>query len=467
MDSNKNVVKIKYKKIENEITLSNFGRVNYLIGKNGSGKSSVLEAFEIYYSTNDESIKKLKECPTVQININSNSFSGCQPRDMLDILRIHLDINTSPVTNVIPNHQRRDSFASIRGSNFYPSLNYAGKMLGQTNIEKKVDIIKKDFEEVSEDRIVQQDKEIDLDLLASGHKKLAVFVSELENKLKSFNKDQITFLLIEEPESHLHPSAHKIIPEMLNDFVDKNKEYANLYFWVTTHSNCIASSSFKYENQKCYLLEDGYLYDVVRKEKILETGGYDKSSKDRDVILKTISSSLLGVEPEDIGYPENICIVEENATAILLSELKGKIIKDIQFISTASNSKIPSFSKELDRLETLCKTNIFYHDTYLVIVDNYQKNTDVKDKLDKIKQKIGDKRFKELNEEDLEDYYKNLSEEIYEEFKIKKESIPKRNSEKDPLGELKNEYAKKMAREIKTKEDFSKLFNNELDFLLI
>ena len=71
------------------------------------------------------------------------------------------------------------------------------------------------------------------------------------------------------------------------------------------------------------------------------------------------------------------------------------------------------------------------------------------------------KRFIKLNKNSLEDYYSNLREQI----KIEFEAVVK-DKEKKTCGLIKTQFAQKICESIKTKQDFTKLFKSELDFLL-
>ena len=66
-------------------------------------------------------------------------------------------------------------------------------------------------------------------------------------------------------------------------------------------------------------------------------------------------------------------------------------------------------------------------------------------------------RFIELKNQNIEDYYKNLDKEVYKEYT----ETPDNKS-----GEVKRKFSELITEKIKTKEDFSKLFDGELDFLL-
>ncbi|HEX7870498.1 MAG TPA: hypothetical protein VF455_10350, partial [Chryseobacterium sp.] len=83
-----------------------------------------------------------------------------------------------------------------------------------------------------------------------------------------------------------------------------------------------------------------------------------------------------------------------------------------------------------------------------------------KERIEKIKSNIGT-RFTELKEHSLEYYYKNIDIEIYK--SAIEEIATAKGREK---GIPKSKYANIILNKINTKEDFSKLFNNELNFLL-
>ena len=116
-------------------------------------------------------------------------------------------------------------------------------------------------------------------------------------------------------------------------------------------------------------------------------------------------------------------------------------------------------SNAIVSLDTLIKCNPFYSDKYHLIVDKPKTPYSQKSKIGKIKDRLGD-RFIELQKESLEEYYQNIDKTLYNE-------VTKAITDKpEHKGIIKGEYANKISEKINSAEDFSKLFGNELDFLL-
>jgi hypothetical protein len=70
-------------------------------------------------------------------------------------------------------------------------------------------------------------------------------------------------------------------------------------------------------------------------------------------------------------------------------------------------------------------------------------------------------RFIELSFDSIEYYYENINKELFDSYN--KEII---KSEKNEIGIIKAKFARLISKKITTTKKFSKLFNNELNFLL-
>jgi AAA15 family ATPase/GTPase len=97
---------------------------------------------------------------------------------------------------------------------------------------------------------------------------------------------------IEEPEYGLHPSLHKVLPDI---FSMLNKKF-DCQFFITTHSPFIVSSAINTRYQKIYHLQDGRLASTLDKYSI---------------------NSDLGLSATDISFSKGIIWVEGPSDVIL------------------------------------------------------------------------------------------------------------------------------------------------------
>ncbi|MFC6263091.1 AAA family ATPase [Flavobacterium panici] len=305
---------------------------------------------------------------------------------------------------------------------------------------------------------------IDPNMIADGFKILYNLKRNLTKWIKNVEKS-ITFFVIEEPESNLHPSLQKEIPKILDQiYRTLNPEVAKkIFFLISTHSPFLISSAANYEHQNVFPLKDGKPLVIDFKTQTWQTTNIAESYHGSKCAY--VVSKMLGAEITDMGYPENYCILEEYSLQLILDDARNKrIIKNIQFVSASGATKLLGMSEtinELEKLDTLVKCNPYYYDKYYLIIDNTTDLDDkAKERLQKIKNKLKN-RFVELSLHSLEDYYYNVDSELASEAKSEIEKV--NGVEK---GRLKAEYAMKIIEHITDKESFSRLFNNELDFLL-
>ena len=337
--------------------------------------------------------------------------------------------------------------------------------LGLPKIEVKLLVNEKDIWNIANGTRIfkENDKEIELRYFAQGYKSFNDLRFYILEAIK--NHDALIplggflnpfIVIVEEPENNLHPDLQKKIPNFLDELSKEIKH--PIFFFVSTHSPFVISSASKFENQKTFLIDDGALIDL-EGNKILKSSGLSANQ------CAVIVSKMLGADVTDIGYPENYCIIEEYSMQVILNDAKKKgLLKDIQFVSGASWSRSEKLTETIESIvntNTLLKCNPFYSDKYLIILDNLSVlEKPAKARIDKIKARLAN-RFIELSLDSIEEYYCDFKNEIYLGYIEKSEG--KKSNEK---GVLKEEFAFKIASLIKTKQDFSQLFKNELDILL-
>lgn len=468
-------LKIKlFKNIKEEITFNNFSNVNYFVGKNASGKTSVLNALS-HLNDNVNSLKFLKENSIVEFEIEDKKrylkyFTNTKASSEGN-LELKIYIATTDDTEKGANKADRIHFMyNGQGGVNRENLDFLNKTSVLTDFRKITAerIINNDdpwSEEVGKRVFKTDDNELYIDYLSSGLKQinnLRFLIDHIKNNPQNNNQsfDGI-ILIIEEPENNLHPELQKKVPELINDLLsDINPNILEkLYIFISTHSPFIIGSSSNYKNQKTYILDKGKPVDLDLNHSNF-TNGYN--SKD----CAWVVSNMLGSKITDLGYPENYCILEEYSLQLILDGLKAKnLIRNIQFVSASGAMRVVNFSQtinELLNLNTLIKCNPYYFDKYQIIIDSLNEfSLKEKEKIVKIKSNIGE-RFIELKKSSLEDYYENIDLDIH---KMAIEEISKEKGREKGLP--KSKYANLILNKINSKEDFSKLFNNELDFLLI
>jgi AAA15 family ATPase/GTPase len=254
---------------EKPMTLRGLGRVNYLVGPNGCGKSSVLELISNlthFWTPIEEGVWSVFKL-TDKIATNNTIFSINTDLDESLIIRNENEpcitfkerlrergeykdvkdgkvILHGPVAKISPRlFQFNQSYDSFRIEilisdleRFFIGLNdsYLKKLLAEIKtIDKKVDPIR----------------------ISSGVKWLNQLLPIL-----SFQHTQTTgmdgsypIILIEEPEIGLHPAFQKLVPKLLS-FANSSSK-----FIISTHSPFIINSalSLEGENQKVYQISEG------------------------------------------------------------------------------------------------------------------------------------------------------------------------------------------------------------------
>lgn len=464
-----------YKRINEEIQIQNLDKVNYFVGKNSSGKSSILNAIS-HLNDGSNSRRFFNENSLVELTINDlkqaiiweskdkNPNHTSHVGNLKLIIIIPDENNSEKGANGI--QKRKFNYANIYKESL-EYLNETAGIIGISPITAKRIINNDDpWDTTVGNRIfLQKEKEILLAHLADGLKSfnnLRYSITKAFNDLKPSEIEQAHSILIilEEPENNLHPDLQKRIPELLNNFLINIDSEINskVCFCVSTHSPFIIGASSEYESQKVYLLNEGNLVDLAL-DKVEESSGYNGFK------CAWIVGQMLGADVTDFGYPVNYCILEEYSLQLILQNLQQKgIIKNIQFVSASGISRTVSLAKtinEIENLNTLVKCNPYYTDKYCLIIDSMSDlSSKEKKRFEKIKEKL-ESRFIELSKHSLEDFYEEFNEGIFVDYQNEIKTVEGRKK-----GHIKAKYSEKIADFVNSKEDFSKLFKNELDFLL-
>ena len=156
-----------------------------------------------------------------------------------------------------------------------------------------------------------------------------------------------TIICIEEPETNLHPKWQKLIPSILQYF---SKNNPNCQFIISTHSNYIISEALKLDNQKVYHIENG----TCAKPEGISKATFELNDFDN------INDSL-GVKSSDLLFANGVIWVE-GPTDILY------IRKWIQLYYLANPTKT-EFKEGLDYTFSVLATAIWGYTT----LEDYEK----------------------------------------------------------------------------------------------
>ncbi|MBA9074283.1 putative ATPase [Flavobacterium gossypii] len=470
----------KFKKITEEIVLTDFAPINYIVGENGSGKTSILNALSFL---NDGSNSRHFFGPhsivefsvdekSAQLKWNKENPNKTENHSTL-LINIYIllsNLEQEKGANNLKGKAKIDSLIGIGDSAGLSKLNEFFIETGNHPLVAKKYVDQDDPFNQDNGRLIFESEvgEVNPIFIADGLRAKHNFTKNIKDWVEAINETHSTnIFIIEEPENNLHPNFQKEIPSILESILKKiNPEIVEkIFFFISTHSPFIISACAKYPNQKVYPIQNGMPLFIDSKHQSWnitnESSGYNGSD------CAYIVSKMLGAEITDIGYPENFGVLEEYSLQLILDNARDKgIIKNIQFVSASGISKAVDLSTtiyELEKLNTLVKCNPYYFDKYFMVVDNISniKDDKLKERISKIEKRLNE-RFIQLMLDSLENYYQNIDKEISE--KALHELSESDNKSK---GEIKFRYAKQISDIIVSREDFSKLFNSELDFLLV
>jgi len=242
---------VNFKRIsEAGIFLKNLSQINYFIGENGSGKSSILQALYGFYAFNP--FPSINLPPIIE---NKNIWVKAKK----DYKVLYINDNTPALLN----------FALDFFSKTY------SKPLEKLDQEKKsllssVDFI--DFRKKLQDELVEKYNYLDWGLFSFDREQ---GIKDSQNHLATINQIFNTLpykpdlVLIETPEGSLHPSLEKTLPKIFQEIAIS----LGCQMFIATHSPFVVSSSGNLEDeqrdggkiyrkeyragQKVYLIKDG------------------------------------------------------------------------------------------------------------------------------------------------------------------------------------------------------------------
>ena len=470
-----------FKRIIEPVTFKELSTVNYFVGKNGSGKSSALNALTYLGDPRDASNSRhfFNANSVVQFSIdalgskktNKLSWNEKNPNKVDSVFDLKLLImlqGEQPemgVNGIFRSQVDYQESGQTKGTISF--LNETLKLLEFPAIKAQRVINNDDpwDDDVGKRSFTQNGVVINPFMLAKGIQAFNDFrflLQQLTEDSRHPEQADAIIVVLEEIENNLHPDLQKKIPTFISNLIASlGKDLRDkVQFFVSTHSPFLVGKAADLPGQKIYLMDEGLLKDLDGTS-IRKSVGFSGSG------CAWIVGHMLGAEVTDLGYPENYCIVEEYSLFVILEDCKRKgIVKNFQFISAGGESKVIELAERLNnflQLDTLIKCNPYYYDKYLVVVDNTSGfNTKQKDRFNRIRAKLGP-RFAELSNHSLEDYYPNIAPNIRSDFDKEFASL---NGDESAQGRKKAEFASKVSSLINNAFEFSKLFNGELNLLL-
>ena len=359
---------------ETPLVLDGLASVNYLIGPNGCGKSSVLEAlyetaqnfdsltsyfsgyfckagldFEMILQEKQTDYKiNIKSCAVVSKNEEffiSSYFESVILIDRFDDFEQNvLDID-EPKFNLV----KRKTLEILTNFDIEDELDFGNFERQNGNLMIKV----KSSEKFYFYKEIASGKKLIISLIFSLAK-ISVEINSTQAITKTRKKYTI---LIDEPEKNLHPKYQKLLPKILTKFFDWKVQ-----FIIATHSPFIISSAAEFEDsQKVYLLEKGQTKDAesgelnTEKSQLGYTGG--------ECLLAV--NEMLGLEVSD--YSPHIIIFCERSLKILLKQIFQNHKTKFEVILTDQTGEDNNISRKVeiwDIVQKADKSNILGYKIY-------------------------------------------------------------------------------------------------------
>jgi AAA15 family ATPase/GTPase len=192
------------------------------------------------------------------------------------------------------------------------------------------------------------EENINFSELSSGQKVILELFYLFKTKLKDVNT-----ILIDEPETSLHPEVQKMLPKLFASF-------PNIQFFVATHSPFIISAAAKEENQKVYLIEDGQTVDIDGYKNNLQSQlGYDGG----DCLLAV--NKMLGSDIQDIA--PHVIIFCEKTLKILLEQYKSSKPLILTEKAGGQDDRIKAMTEIFDSIRKSDSVNLLNYNIYGVI----------------------------------------------------------------------------------------------------
>ena len=394
-------------KLAKPLILDNLAKVNYLVGPNGCGKSSVLEAVHNFFILKDELKDKIwlqaKQGDLIEQSNNLSlpktngkwaEISSAPPfmnsqrlfiyTNFKGIVKLEIDeksyeLKINEIVQYNPIFEKNNSPIKPFLINCGLNNDYYNNDLIFTVLENKQ---KENYEIMTKKKFIEQKEIIRIKTFRFDMNDCVNFLInefdvnnivekfyELKNKLglkildvlmdkrssgENILENLICFILyfndlykndiflIEEPETNLHPTFQKLLPELFQNL----SQELNIQFLISTHSPFIISAAAKEKDQKVYLIDKGHQvgldYDIdweeLKKQEYFNN--YIGQGQDgyEGYEVKEIANKMLGAKTTDILF-ENYVICEGEIDVVILNYI-FQSTKNVKFISAGSKEQV-------------------------------------------------------------------------------------------------------------------------------
>ncbi|MBD2598287.1 AAA family ATPase [Nostoc spongiaeforme FACHB-130] len=243
---------------KNGYNLKNLDKVNVILGKNGCGKSTALKKVEEYLVSEHSYGKtkyitperggSLKYNPNIEININNNpnwlssqlrqnQFRDFKEQSVFQFRKLEL----LSLREIEKDQNLRQDFSFT----FQNIINLINKLLDNVEIQRE-DSDFKIFSKVSGEQINPEN-------ISSGESELISLGIECLVFAKECIKDKENFLLLDEPDVHLHPDLQVRLALFIKELVDTS----NFRVILATHSTSLLGAFENYPNISIEFLNAG------------------------------------------------------------------------------------------------------------------------------------------------------------------------------------------------------------------
>ena len=353
------------------LTLNKLASVNYLVGKNGCGKSSVLEALHCRYL-----VLKWYSSEDYRINLK-NRYDITKLSDLLGLFNyqyypqyvgydsefsdIDLDQIFSNIQNIKPVANKAIDYGVVSREIAQKTLNNIQKKLVyiDNSAEKILRLIQKlqklnpalnllNIDQRQKFQLIEDFSYYNIDYIICGYSN-ELKLSSGEKNIKSLRDFLVKYsdgksfgtMLVEEIDSQLHPGWHKtetqkfIYNTQLGSLLVHSQlsNAKNTQLLISTHSPFVVSSAAKTGDQKVYLIEGG----TCKKQDGFE--GYEVIEQ---------SNKLLGCGFNDFHKDIVICEGKSSNSTSALDEMVYNIIFDKEkylFVSAGGSTELDKNSK--------------------------------------------------------------------------------------------------------------------------
>ncbi len=360
----KEIVINHYKSIKNQIYLRDFSNFHILVGPNNAGKTNVLDAINLFFEENLETIRFFDEHTDIEmsINLNNSIYNLSYKNGLINLpqdinikkyfIRINEKINYSLIVDNIKIFKKK-----------YPQ-EYADFSDSLENYFKGIEI----NEELFLHNIYTDNKKRSVKRMGDGFKRLFVILFYIFHP-------QYKIILIDEPEMHLHPSIIKKFLNLLND-----KNLGNQVFFTTHHPSFVQAK---------------YLPNIWRVNRNEENStslyGFCKKDIDLNRFVQEINDDNSGML-----FADKVLLVEGVSDSIFMREMINRFYKkekDIQVVYTSGKGSIDIYTKLCDIFNipyAIMMDRDAINSTSLLRVKNFPKlkgKISLEKKIEKLKEK--------------------------------------------------------------------------------